>query len=76
MTPLLQAFPDLRHGVANGGAAAALDIATCAPAALDEHVPALAGPLPLAAAGEIERTNLLDFLEGDDGDVTSSAVLG
>lgn len=47
----------------------------CRPAALDEHAPALQGPLPLAAPGGAQHPSLLDFLDGD-ANIVACTTLG
>lgn len=69
--PPLQAFPSLGHAYTSS----ALGSVTCHPAALDEHAPALQGPLHLTASGGARHDSLLDFLDADD-DVVACQMLG
>lgn len=68
---LQQAFPSLGHA----DTSSALGSVTCHPAALDEHAPALQGPLHLTAPGGARHDSLLDFLDADD-DVVACQMLG
>ena len=72
-----RAFPSAKPSHADAASGGGSQLVAVQPQALDEHAPALVGPLPLTAAGggpeqEDPATSLQDFAEAADAfvDVT------